>query len=237
MSGTLSGNVVTADSFDLPGGQSVTFIVVSRIPLGAVSGTYCDTATVTSNNADTKEASDCVDVPAYSALQTQLIDLNDPAAVGSNVTYFSVLYVERLSNEGVNENELTYSFGLVSPDTLGIPGVFEVVSTKIYLDTQPVRDPITGTVISDTSNSTAVLQKEGVDYTLQNQLGLQVVTMTPSVVLQPDTALYIVHVVKVPTGTAANKMYTTSYIWKSVGLVDSSHTYEASASEPTTILP
>jgi len=237
MSGSLSGNVVTADSIDIPGGQSVTFIVVSRIPLGAASGTYCDTATFTSDNAGTKEASDCVDVPAYSALQTQLIDLNDPIAVGKNVTYFSILYVEALSNEGVHKNKLTFSFGLVSPTTLGIPGVFVEISTLVYLDTQPIRDITTGLVISDTSNSTAILQKEGVDYTLETQLGMQVITMSSGVVLQPNTALYVVHVVQVPTGTATNKLYTTSYIWDSVGYVNPSNTYEASSSEPTTVLP
>ena len=236
--GTLANNVVTANTINLPAGDSVTFNVVSRIPLGAVNGTYCDTATATSSNAVTRQASDCVDVPAFSALQTQLTDLNDPVAVASNVTYFSVLYVEALSNEGVGSNQLTYSFGLTSPVVLGIPGVFRIVSTKIYLDTQPVRDPITGLVLSDTSSPTAVLQTLGADYTLDNSTpGLQLVTMTPGVVLQPNTALYAVHVVQVPVGTPTNRLYTTSYIWDSVGLVNPANTYEASSSEPTTVLP
>ncbi len=235
--GALVNNVVTADMVDLPAGQSMTFTVVSRIPLGAASGTYCDTATVESSNAGTKEASDCVDVPAYSALQTALTDESDPIAVNSDVEYFSVLYVESLSNEGVGQNKMTFSFGLVSPTTLGIPGVFQVKSTNIYLDRNPVIDPVTGYVVSDASNPTAMLQSEGVDYTLETQLGKQVITMTPDVVLQPDTALYVDHVTTVPSGTPSNKMYTTSYIWTSVGLVDPDNHYEASSSEPTTVLP
>jgi len=237
LSGSLADNTVTANTVDIPAGGSTTFTVVSRIPLGAVSGTYCDTATFTSDNAGTKNASDCVDVPAFSALQTQITDLNDPVAVGSEVTYFSTLYVETLSNEGVGQNELTYSFGLVTPTVLGIPGVFKELSTSVYLDSHPVRDPVTGTVVSDMANATAELQTEGSDYTQSTQLGKQVITMTPSVILQPDTALYVVHVVEVPSTTATNKLYTTSYIWDAVGLVNPSNKYEASSSEPTTVLP
>ncbi|RJP47781.1 MAG: DUF11 domain-containing protein [Desulfobacteraceae bacterium] len=237
LSGTLAGNTVTAKAVDIKAGGSITFTVVSRIPLGAASGTYCNTAKFTSDNAGTKQAEDCVNVPAFSALQTQLIDLNDPVAVGSNVTYFSTLYVETLSNEGVGNNKLTFSFGLTSPDVLGIPGVFKVISTSVYLDTKPIRDPVTGSVVSDSSNATAQLEVEGTDYTLSTQLGKQVITMTPRVVLQPDTALYVAHVVEVPSGTPTNKMYTTSYIWDAVGLVNPGNTYESSSSEPTTVLP
>ncbi len=237
--GTVAGNVITSPSaVDILKGESLTFTVVSRIPVSAASGNYCDTATVTSSNSPTQHASDCVSVPAFSALQTQLIDLADPVSVGNNVTYFSALYVEALSNEGVNSNQLKYSFGLVNPTVLGIPGVFQVVSTKIYLDTAPVRDPITGLVISDTSSPTAVLLTEGTDYTIDNTTaGLQLVNMTPSVVLQPNTALYLVHVVTIPSGTPTYRMYTTSYIWNSIGLVDPTHIYQASSSEPTTVLP
>jgi len=239
LGGTLANNVVTAPSaVDIPGGESVTFTVVSRIPLAATSGNYCDTATVTSSNVVTKQASDCVTVPTFSALQTQLVDLNDPVAVGTNVTYFSTLFVEVLSNEGVTNNELTYSFGLTSPTVLGIPGVFREVSTKVYLDSAPVRDPITGFVVSDTSSPTAVLKTAGTDYTVDNTTaGLQLITMSPSVVLQPNTALYVVHVINVPSGTATGRLYTTSYIWDSVGTGGAGNTYEASSSEPTTVLP
>jgi uncharacterized repeat protein (TIGR01451 family) len=236
-SGTLAGSVVTASTVDLLAGETLTFTVVSRIPTGAVAGTYCDTATVTSSNTPTKEATACVDVPAFAALQTQLVDLNDPVAIGSDITYFSVLYVEALSNEGVSSNVLTYSFGLVSPTVLGIPGVFNVTSTSIYVDSKPIRDPVTGVVVSDQSNPTAVLQSQGTNYTLTTQLGKQVVVMTPTFVLQPDTAIYVVNIVNVPTGTVAGRLYTTSYIWDSVGLASATHTYQASSSEPTTVLP
>ncbi|OGQ46554.1 MAG: hypothetical protein A3I05_02865 [Deltaproteobacteria bacterium RIFCSPLOWO2_02_FULL_44_10] len=237
--GALSGNVVTSPStMNVLAGESLTFIVVSRIPFGAASGIYCDTATVTSSNAASVQASDCVNVPAFSALQTQLVDLSDPIAVNSNVTYFSVLYVESLSNEGVNSNRLKYSFGLVSPTVLGIPGLFQAVSTRIYLDTAPVRDPATGSIVSDASSPTAVLLTAGSDYTVNDSTaGLQLIDMTSSVVLQPNTALYVVHETLIPSGTTTNRLYTTSYIWDSVGLVDPMNTYQASASEPTTVLP
>jgi uncharacterized repeat protein (TIGR01451 family) len=235
--GLLAANKVTANKLDILANGTITFSVVSRIPPGAVAGTYCDTATFTSDNAGTKQATDCVDVPAFSALQTQLTDLNDPITVGSEVSFFSVLYVEKLSNEGVGQNKLTYSFGLVSPTVLGIPGVFDEVSTAVYVDTKPVRDPVTGLVVSDMANPSAERQIEGSDYTLANQLGKQVITMTPGVVLQPDTAIYVMHVVKVPSTTATSKMYTTSYIWDAVGLINSANAYKASSSEPTTVLP
>jgi uncharacterized repeat protein (TIGR01451 family) len=235
--GTLANNIITAGTVDIPAGGSATFIVVSQIPFGAASGTYCDTASVTSTNAASPVPVDaCVIVPAFVALQTQLTDLNDPVAVGSNVTYFSVLYVEALSNEGVKNNVLTYSFGLTSPTVLGIPGVFSLVSSRIYLDTAPVRDPVTGLVLSDTSSPTAVLLTEGVDYTQTTVLGMQTITMSAGVILQPNTALYAVHVANVPSGTVTNRLYTTSYIWDSTGLV-STVLYQASSSEPTTVLP
>jgi uncharacterized repeat protein (TIGR01451 family) len=238
-SGTLTNNLVTANAVDIPAGARVTFTIVSRIPLGAVSGTYCDTANATSNNAvSPRPASDCVEIPAFSALQTGLVDLDDPINTGNNVTYFSTLYVEELSNEGVSSNRLMYSFGLKNPTILGIPGVFQEISTKVYLDTQPLIDPITGLVISNMSSPTAVFLLAGIDYMVDNTTtGLQLLTLTPSFVLQPNSAIYIVHVVLVPSGTPAFKLYTTNYTWDSFGLIDSTHTYEASSSEPTTVLP
>ena len=237
-SGTVANNELTASSVDIPAGATMTFTVVSQIPPGAASGNYCNTATVTSSNTATKVTpSVCVAVPAFVALQTQLVDLNDPVAVGSNVTYSSVMYVEAQSNEGVKNQVLTYSFGLASPTGIGTAGLFQLQSTRVYLESAPVRDPVTGLVLSDSSSPTARLLVEGTDYTLDNTTaGLQVITMAANVVLQPNTALYAVHVARVPTGTAANKLYTSSYIWRSTGLV-STTLYEASSSEPTTVLP
>lgn len=238
IAGTFANNVVTAGAIEIPAGQSRTFTVVSRVPPGAISGQYCNTATVTSSNAATRQASDCIDVPAFSALQTGLVDQNDPIAVGGTTTYFGTLYVEPLSNEGVSSNVITYSFGLSSPTGIGTPGLFEVTTTRIYVDRSPVRDPVTGLVVSDTASPTAVLLVLGTDYTLSpTATGFQVITLTPSFVLTPDSALYIVHTVRVPSGTPANRLYTTSYIWESNGLVNPGTTYEASSSEPTTVLP
>ena len=236
--GTLASNTVTAKTMDIAAGQTVTFTVTSRIPLGAISGTYCDKATVASSNTPTRDASDCIEVPAFSAVQTQMIDLHDPIAAGGNFSYFSTMYVENLSNEGVNKNTIKFSFGLSDPKDIGKAGLFRVNSTKVYLDSAPVRDPITGLVVSDAANATAVLQTANSDYTISNATaGLQVITMTPSVALMPDTAIYVLHEVAVPSATPTNKMYTSSYIWNSVGLGDTSHLYQASSSEPTTVLP
>ena len=82
-----------------------------------------------------------------------------------------------------------------------------------------------------------MLLTEGVDYTTDDRtLGLQLLDMATNVALQPNTALYVVHVVTVPTGTHGNLLYTTSYIWDSVGLVALTP-YQASSSEPTTVIP
>jgi len=237
VAGTVANNIITSPSMDIPAGQSRTFTVVSRIPPGASAGTYCNTAIATSNNAGTVQASDCVDVPTFSALQTGLVDAVDPITVGSTTTYFSTLYVESLSNEGVRAMTMTYSFGLSSPAGIGTPGLFTVASTQVYHDTSPVRDPVTGTIVSDTSSPTATPLTLGTHYTLSAQeTGFQVITMTPSFVLQRDMAIYVVHVAGPPTGTPANHLYTTSYIWGSTGN-SSGNVYEASSSEPTTVLP
>ena len=42
----------------------------------------------------------------------------------------------------------------------------------------------------------------------------EVITMATDVILEPDTARYIVHEAQVSSGTPTNKLYTTSYIWK-----------------------
>lgn len=240
VSGTLGIGTVTARTVDILAGQSMTFTVVSRIPLGAVSGYYCDTASVTSSNAAPVEPVDaCVNVPAYAAIQTQLIDLADPIAVGSNVTYSSTFYVEALSNEGVENNEMTYSFGHLGAFVPGTEGDFDVLSTAVYLDSNPVRDPTTGYVTSDSGSPTAIRQVLGTDYTIVNSAngGQQVLTMAPTVVLHPNTALFIVHVVNVPAGTLANRLYNTSYLWTSTPESTPGTTFTTTKSEPTTVLP
>lgn len=234
--GTLAINTVTASTIDILASESKTFTVVSRIPLGAIAGEYCDTATVTASNSATKQASDCVTVPAFSALQTQLVDLNDPVVVGGSTTYFSVLYVESLSNQGVRANKLTYSLGHLSSTGIGSAGVFRIISTRVYVDSAPVRDPVTGVVISDTANPTAVLQTAGTDYTVNDATpGLEVITMTPATVLHPNTAIYVVQVVSVPTGTPS-QLYNTSYVWDSVSEGTAATPYQTNKSEPTTVI-
>ena len=236
-SGTLTGQTVTATTVDIAAGGSITFTVVSRIPSGSASGDYCDTATATSSNAATVNDTKCINVPAFSALQTQLVDLSDPVQAGTSLTYSTVLYVEALSNEGVNNNVITYIFGHLNAIDLVTPGVFDVTATRVYLDTAPVRDPNTGLVISNYTSPTAVLQIVGTNYTITTDptLGKQVITMSPTVELKPTYALYIEQDVLVP-GATANGMYTTSYIWDSKGTgTTPQHVYQASSSEPTTV--
>jgi len=133
---------------------------------------------------------------------------------------------------------ITFSFGLPNPTSVGTAGLFQIVSTKVYLDSNPVIDPNTGIIVSGPSSPTAVLQTEGTDYTVVNSTGLQVLTMTPTVILQPGTALYAVQVVLVPAGMtpAPPHQYTTGYIWTGKGLL-STIPYQGSSSEPTTVLP
>ncbi len=240
--GTLASNVVTANSVvNLAVGETLTFTVVSRIPLGAPGGQYCDIATVTSSNVVTMQSNTaCVTVPFFAAEQTQLVDKVDPISIASgiNETYFAVMSVEKLSNEGVSNNVITFSFGLPSPTTVGTPGDFRVVSSKFYLDSSPIVDPITGVIVSDPSNPTAVLLTEGAnaDYVVDNSTpGLQILTMHPNVILQPGTCIYAVQQVSVQ-GVPASHQYTTNYIWKATGLL-STITYQGSSSEPTTVLP
>jgi len=239
VAGTLTNSVISTASMDIPAGATVTFTVVSRVPPGASSGTYCDTATVVSSDAGTKQASDCIEVPAFSALQDQCVDLNDPVAVGDNVTYFSVLFVEPQSNEGVTQNKLALSFGVTDPADVGnAAGLFRLVSTRVYFDTAPLRDASTGLVISDTSNPSATLLVSGTDYTAGNGTpGLQTIDLRPTFIIRPNTAIYIVNVVTVPVGTPANVQYTSGYTWDSVGVEDLTHIYQAGGSEPTTVLP
>ncbi len=235
VAGVIANNTVTAGAITLAANATVTFTVVSRVPLGAIAGAYCDIATVTSSDVPTKQASDCIDVPAFSALQTQLVDLQDPVNVGGTVIYFSIIFSEAASNEGVSKNVLTYSFGLNSPTGLGTAGAFRIATTKVYFDSAPVRDPQTGFVVSDTSNPTAVLLAAPGDYTINDTTGgLEVITIDPTFVLDPNTAIYVVQTVTVPAGTPANRLYTTGYLWDSAGPLNP---YRASSSEPTTVIP
>ena len=233
LSGMLTGSEVATGLINIAVDQSVTFTVFSLMPFGAPSGDYCDVASFTSVDAGSGEVEACVEVPAFSALQTQLVDLDDPVHAGSTVTYQGVLYIESRSNEGVDHNEVIYSFGRDRPTNLGTPGSFRRLTTRVYLDTSPVQDATTGLIISDPSNATAVLMTQGDRYTLDNSVpGLEIITFDADFMLVPDVALYIVHVVRVPIGTAIGQ-YTTSYIWSSTG---SALDNEASDSESTTVL-
>ena len=241
--GTLSNNnhTVTAPStVDIAAGASITFTVVSQIPPGAAAGNYCNTASVASTNAASPTPVEvCVIVPAFVAFQVQLTDLGDLQPVGNNIVYSSVLYIEPLSNEGVNYNTMRYSFGLPSPTGFGTTaGVFTVlVSTSIYHDPTPVIDPTTGAIVSDQTNTTSVQLTEGTNYTLDNSTpGLQVITITPSMILAPNGVFYIVQVVQAPAGSGRATPYHTGFLWDSVGTVGSTH-YEVLKTEPTTVTP
>jgi len=236
--GTLVNHTVTAPStVDIAAGASITFTVVSQIPAGAAPGNYCDTATFTSDNAGTKDATACVAVPVSVSFQVQFTDLGDGQPAGNNITYSSVLYIEPLSNEGVNNNTMRYSFGLPSTTGFGtVPGLFTtLVSTNIYHDPTPIVDQITGAIVTDRTNASAVHLTEGTNYTLDNSTpGFQVITMTPGYILAPKGVFFIVQVVQAPAGSGRSTPYHTGFLWDSVGTVGSTH-YEVLKTEPTTI--
>jgi hypothetical protein len=91
-------------------------------------------------------------------------------------------------------------------------------------------------VVSDTASPTAVLLTAGTDYTLVDTTpGMETITFTPTMVLRPNTAFYVVQVVSVPTGTAL-RLYNSGYVWDSASAVTPANTYSTNKMEPTTVI-
>jgi hypothetical protein len=115
-------------------------------------------------------------------------------------------------------------------------GAFRTVSTRVYFDSKPVTDPITGVVVSDTASPTAVLLTAGSDYTLVDTTpGMETITLAPAMVVTPNTCLYVVQVVSIPTGTAL-RLYNSGYVWDSASAVTPANTYTTNKMEPTTVI-
>ncbi|PIR26072.1 MAG: hypothetical protein COV43_02835 [Deltaproteobacteria bacterium CG11_big_fil_rev_8_21_14_0_20_42_23] len=223
-------------SIDLNPGDSVTALIVSRVPDASSPGQYCDIGKFNSSDAGSGEAQACITVPSFVALQTQLVDSVDPLRLGESTTYSAVLYNESRSNSSAHQNLITYSFGLDDPsDAIGTAGYFVQSSTQLYRDTAPVQNTVTGLIVSDSSNASAALLTEGVDYTLTTDTqGLQVITFNSSFTLAPNEAIYMLHESAASEGTPDGN-YTTGYIWNSNDVTDDT-ALQASSSEPTTVL-
>lgn len=236
VSGDVAGDIVSApEMVDIAPDETVTFRVTSKIPNQAPFGDYCDVAEYESVNAGSAEAEACVQVPAFAALQTQLVEGRDSLFVGESTTFASTLYNEVGSNESVNEHGLTFSFGTETATDNGTAGVFEQQSPTLYFDMDPVRDDGTGLITSTPSNDTAVELVEGDDYTITtDEVGLQQISFADEFELGADEAIYIVHPVDVPTGVPEDD-YSTNFRWESTG-IQSETVYDSFAAEITSVV-
>ncbi len=236
VSGDVSGGTVSApEMVDIAPDETMVFTVTSKVPNQAPFGDYCDVGAYESENAGSGEVEACVQVPAFAALQTQLVEGRDSLFVGESTTFASTLYNEVGSNEAVNENGLVYSFGTEAAADNGSPGVFEQQTPTIYFDSDPVRDDGTGLITSTPSNDTAMELVEGEDYTIDtDEAGLQEISFADGFELAADEAIYIVHPTDVPTDVSEDD-YSTTFRWESTG-TESGMLYDSFAAEITSVV-
>lgn len=222
------GVIEAPAAIDLRPEESIVLTVTTRVPERVAPEEFCDIGRYTSANAGSDEIQACVQVPAFAALQTAMVDDPDPVVAGGNVQYTSTLYVEDRSNESVTNNQVTFTFG-TQEGSQG--GGFEIADVQISFISDPQRDPETGLVVAEPSSRQALTQDE--DFTVSSDAaGQQTITFNRD--LSPNTALFFVHNVTVPQGTAAGS-YGSSYDWSAVG-VDSGTQYNPQNSEPTTVI-
>jgi len=222
--GTFDNNSGTVDAparIDIMPNASVVMNVTTRVPEGTLNNTFCDVASYDSNNAGSDSVEACIDVPAFAALQTRMVDDNDPVTAGSTVQFTSVIYIEARSNEGITNNEVTFTFGE------GANGSFNITNAQAFIVENPERDSETGAIIADPSSGTEI--DLGTDNISGNQQ-----TVTLSGELSPDTAVFFLHNVTVPDTTAAGE-YGSSYDWQATG-VASGTDYSPQNSEPITVI-
>ena len=221
------GLVESNAEVDLAPEDSVVLNVTTRVPEGIAADQFCDVGRYTSTNAGEGEVEVCVDVPAFAALQTRMIDDPDPSTAGSDVTYTSTIYIEARSNESVTDNQLTFTFGSQDDGA----GTFEIADAQVFITSNPERNQETGLVVAAPSSGDALTLDE--DFTVSSDAtGQQTVTLNND--LEPNTAVFFVHTVTVPEGTAAGS-YGSSYDWSATG-VDSGTQYNPQNSEPTTVI-
>ncbi|MFC6661166.1 hypothetical protein [Deinococcus multiflagellatus] len=237
-----ASRVVSAtERLTLAPGESATLLVSSTIPQGALPGEYCDTGTYAFSypgGTPTGSARACVNVASIVATQTQMTDPGDPFREQTEFAYVSAQSVETGSNEGLRDNVISYSFGyndrVSDPRTVG--GVFQIRKTEVFYDPTPVRDPVTGAIVSDYTNPSRVALVEGVDYFLTNVgTSAQTVRLRSDFVIQPNAVLYTRHTVIAPAGTARAQQYFSGFYWDGRG-IRSANTYGGISSEPSTII-
>ena len=214
-------------AIDLQPEESVVLTVTTRVPERVAADQFCDIGRYSSANAGEGEVQACVDVPAFAALQTKMVDDPDPVIAGGNVQYTSTIYVEDRSNEGVNNNQITFTFGTQEG---GQAGSFEITDAQVFLASNPERNSETGLVTATPSSAQALAAE---DFTVSGDTaGQQTITLNGT--LEPNTAVFFVHTVTVPEGTAAGS-YGSSYDWSATG-ADSGTQYNPQNSEPTTVI-
>lgn len=201
--------------------------VTTRVPERVAADQFCDIGRYSSANAGTGEVQACVDVPAFAALQTKMVDDPDPILAGGNVQYTSTIYVEDRSNEAVTNNQVTFTFGT---QTDGQAGSFEIADAQVFVATNPERNAETGLVVAAPSSAQALTAEQ---FSVSGDTAGQQ-TVTLNIDLEPNTAVFFVHTVTVPEGTAAGS-YGSSYDWSAVG-ADSGTQYNPQNSEPTTVI-
>lgn len=235
-----SGGTVTTNpaTVSLNPGQTLTLNVVSTIPAGAPAGEYCDVGSYTSANGGNGQARACVNVLSFISQQTQLVDQIDPIRAGdtNGTVLTSNAIVELSSNEAAINNAFTYNYGTLSP-LQTTPGVFNFDSTGVYYDPTPIRDPQTGAVISDYTNSTSRQLVVGTDYTTSaaSGTGQQTIRLTPTFAIQPGAVVIVRTKIFAPAGTAA-RQYNSTFYWTNTAQ-RSGTAQENFKAESTTVVP
>ncbi len=221
------GTVNAPAAIDLQPEQSVVLTVTTRVPERVAADQFCDVGRYTSANAGEGEVQVCVDVPAFAALQTKMVDDPDPVLAGGNVQYTSTIYVEDRSNEAVTNNQVTFTFGSQEG---GQAGSFEITDAQVFVASNPQRNAETGLVVATPSSGQALTADQ---FSVSGDTAGQQ-TITLNIDLEPNTAVFFVHTVTVPAGTAAGS-YGSSYDWSATG-ADSGTQYNPQNSEPTTVI-
>jgi uncharacterized repeat protein (TIGR01451 family) len=218
------GLVAAPALVDLAPDQSLILNVTTRVPEGIRADQFCNIARYESSNAGEGEVEACVDVPAFAALQTRMIDQPDPILAGDVVQYTSTIYVEARSNESVSDNQVSFTFG--SEDA----GSFNITGAQVFLVNNPSRDANTGLVTADAESGQELVLDE--DFTVTGEGNQQTISLNAN--LTPNSAVFFLHEVTVAEGASAGN-YNSSYDWTATG-VDSGTQYSPQNSEPTTVV-
>jgi len=240
-----TGVVAAATTVNIPPGGAAAFTLVTRVPVEAPAGEYCNVGRFESENAGGGEARACINVPAYAGLQNQFVDDPDPVVAGSALVYTTTLLNEPRSNEAVTNHTITYNYGV--PGGQGqqqggqqnqqqggqqATGGFEIVSTRVFVNESPLINTETGAILSVPGSGTQLAADQ--DYTLQAGQQSSAQTITINRPLQPGAVLFVVHEVAVPQGTQAGE-YASGFQWTPVG-ANSGTQYDNTAREPTTVI-